>query len=112
MQRNETPEADRSFAVTPSIQIRAPWRVASVRAVSDMRLHVVFVDGTEGDVDMEHFLSDEKIDGTLFEPLRRPEIFKQASIELGAVRWPTGADIAPDSMYDEIRNHGSWMMGN
>jgi hypothetical protein len=27
-------------------------------------------------------------------------------VELGAATWPNGADLAPDAMYDAIREHG------
>jgi hypothetical protein len=46
--------------------------------------------------------------GTLFEQLRDPALFAKARVELGAVTWPNGADLAPDAMYDAIRAHGSW----
>lgn len=43
---------DSPLAVTPPIQPRMPWRVAAVDALPDFRLHVQFVDGTEGMVDL------------------------------------------------------------
>jgi hypothetical protein len=27
---------------------------------------------------------------------------------MGAVHWPSGADLAPDAMYDAIRQGGIW----
>ena len=59
---------------------------------------------------MESFLSDSNIDGTIFEPLRDPVIFAQAQVVLGAVQWPNGADLAPDAMYDAIRERGVWVL--
>lgn len=32
--------------------------------------------------------------------------FASASVVLGAVTWPNGADLAPDAMYDAIRERG------
>jgi len=26
------------------------------------------------------------------------------------VQWPNGADLAPDTMYDEIKAHGRWIL--
>ena len=74
------------------------------------RLRVTFVDGAAGEVHMRSFLSDPKVAGTVFEPLRDPAIFVQAQIVLGAVQWPNGADLAPDAMYDAIREHGVWVL--
>lgn len=73
-----------------------------------MRLEVTFVDGTAGEVRMKEFLEGETVTGTVFEPLRNPQLFGQVHVVLGAVGWPTGADLAPDAMYDAIRAHGYW----
>jgi hypothetical protein len=74
------------------------------------RLRVTFVDGTSGEVEMDAFLRNAALDGTVFEPLRDPAVFAQARIELGAVQWPNGADLAPDAMYDAIREQGVWIL--
>jgi len=81
-----------------------------VTPLPDSRLSVAFVDGVIGDVDMRSFLSDPKIDGTVFEPLRDPAVFAQARVVLGAIQWPNGADLAPDSMYDAIREYSVWVL--
>ena len=59
---------------------------------------------------MKRFLSESGVDGTIFEPLRDPAIFVQAQVVLGAVQWPNGADLAPDAMYDAIRERGVWIL--
>lgn len=59
---------------------------------------------------MESFLSDSNIEGSVFEPLRDPAIFAQAQVVLGAVQWPNGADLAPDAMYDAIRERAVWVL--
>ena len=110
MQRTENPESNRTAEVEPLIWHTVPWRVTSVTALPDSRLSVAFVDGVIGDVDMRSFLSDPKIDGTVFEPLRDPAVFAQARVVLGAIQWPNGADLAPDSMYDAIREYSVWVL--
>jgi hypothetical protein len=55
------------------------------------------------------FIESPTVSGTLFEPLRDPDYFRQVRVELGAVAWPNGADLAPDVMYDAIREHGQWV---
>jgi hypothetical protein len=59
---------------------------------------------------MRSFLSKPRIDSTIFEPLRDPAVFAQARIALGAIQWPNGADLAPDAMYDAIRERGVWVL--
>ena len=76
----------------------------------DMRLRVRFIDGTSGDVMLRTFLTSPRVDGTIFEPLRDPEVFRQVRVEMGAIAWPNGADLAPDAMYDAIRTHGHWVV--
>jgi hypothetical protein len=60
---------------------------------------------------LDDFLESEQVRGSVFEELRDPNIFRQARVELGAVTWPNGADLAPDAMYDAIRAHGYWVVG-
>jgi len=71
---------------------------------------VTFVDGITGTVDLRNFLDDPRIQGTVFEPLRDPAFFTQVQLVMGAVQWANGADLAPDTMYDAIKRHGTWVM--
>jgi len=74
-----------------------------------MDLRVTFVDGTSGEVCLRSFLESPRVNGTIFEALRDPAIFRQVRVELGAVAWPNGADLAPDAMYNAIREQGHWV---
>lgn len=87
-----------------------PWRVTAVSALPDARLRVTFVEGTSGEVEMGAFLGSAALDGSVFEALRDPALFALAQVVLGAVQWPNGADLAPDAMYDAIREHGVWVL--
>lgn len=78
--------------------------------LSGLRIRVAFVDGTEGEVDLEEFLRSPRVTGTLFEALRDPALFAQARVVGGVVCWPNGADLAPDAMYDAIRATGMWVV--
>jgi hypothetical protein len=111
MQPNANTEGDRAPEVEPVIKHTVPWHVTSVAALPDARLRVTFVDGTSGEVDMGAFLLSSSLDGTVFEALRDPATFAQALVVLGAVQWPNGADLAPDTMYDAIRERGVWVVG-
>jgi len=110
MQPTESPKSNRTPEVEPPIRHAVPWRVTSVTALQDFRLRVAFVDGVTGDVDMRSFLSDPRINGTIFEPLRDPAVFAQAQVVLGVIQWPNGADLAPDAMYDAIREYSVWVL--
>ena len=110
MQPTENPEVDSAARVVPAPKPAAAWRAVAVQVKPGFRLDVTFVDGTTGEVRLQEFLQAPAIAGTVFEPLRDPVVFAQAQVELGAVTWPNGADLAPDAMYDAIRAHGSWVV--
>jgi hypothetical protein len=78
--------------------------VASVRVLSAYRLAVSFVDGTRGEAELGPLILSEG--AGVFEQLRDPEVFAQAFVDDGAVAWPNGLDLAPDAMYDVIRDGG------
>jgi len=103
-------EADRAPAVAPAIRLTAAWRVTAVEPLAGFRLRVTFVDGTAGEVELEKLLQRASIAGTVFAPLRDPATFAGAAVVLGAVTWPGGADLAPDAMYDAIREKGRWIV--
>ena len=91
--------------------MRAAWRVTSVEVLPEARLQVRFIDGTAGEVYMQAFLQARGTAGTVFEPLREPGFLAQAAVVCGAVQGPNGADLAPDAMYDAIRERGIWSLG-
>ena len=111
MQPTEATKTDPAAGVAPTPRPLADWRVMTVEPLPESRLRVVFFDGTSGEVWLRSFLESPRISGTIFEPLREPEVFRQAHVELGAVAWPNGADLAPDAMYDAIREYGHWEVG-
>lgn len=106
------PEADPAAGVAPAASASAPWRVVAVDPMGDRRLKVTFVDCTTGEVDLRGFLESSQVRESIFEPLRDNEVFEQVRIELGAVTWSNGADLAPDAMYDAIRARGHWIVGD
>jgi hypothetical protein len=110
MQPIKTTQANPAPGVVPTPQPSVAWRVVAVDPQPDLRLHVRFIDGTSGEVMLRSFLTSSQVTGTIFEPLRDPEVFRQVRVEMGVVSWPNGADLAPDAMYDSIRTHGHWMV--
>lgn len=76
--------------------------VVGVAVIGDYRLRLLFDDGTAGDVDF----SSMEWKG-VFEPLRDPEYFAKVKVdtEAATVVWPNGADLAPETLYQEARKN-------
>lgn len=68
----------------------------------DFRIHLRFSDGSAGTVDFAPW-----IQGPVFEPLKDPGFFKRFFVDGGTVSWPNGADIAPETLYEELRAQGA-----
>lgn len=92
--------------VMPKPRPREPWCVKSVKALSGFRLHVQFMDGLEGEVDVSGLILSKN--PGVFAALANPKKFNKVFIDLGAVAWPGDLDLAPDAMYDEIKKNGEY----
>lgn len=101
-QENPTPE------LIPPVRPQAPWRVAEAEALPGFRLRVRFNDGTAGIVDMADFVQSDA--AGVFAALRDEELFRQATVTLGAVTWPGDLDLAPDAMHHAITQQGKWIV--
>ncbi len=64
----------------------------------EFTIWVVFNDGVEATIDSSDWLT-----GPMFEPLKDPAYFARFFIEGGAVTWPNGADIAPETLHDRAK---------
>ncbi len=103
--RNETnAREDRASGIVPS----APWRVYEVRPVDSYRLYVKFMDESEGFVDLSELITSDK--AGVFTALRDPHLFKSVYLDHGAVTWPGNLDLAPDAMYEVIKDKGEWVV--
>jgi uncharacterized protein DUF2442 len=99
----------KSNSASAVIASRLPWRVAEVQPLDGFRLSVRFVDGTTGIVDMSALV--HSTEAGVFAPLRDPSLFNQVFVERGHhVAWPGDLDLAPDAMYQEIKQAGEWVL--
>ena len=72
----------------PSV-IRAEYR-------GGYRIRLTFNDNSEKTVDFRQWL-----EGPIFEPLKDPDYFRRFFLDGGTVAWPNGADIAPETLYEQ-----------
>jgi len=72
--------------------------IQEIKYKRDYIYHIVFDDGTKGDVDFSEYVAK----GPVFEPLRDLVFFEKALIDGGTIVWPNGVDIAPETLYDKI----------
>lgn len=62
------------------------------------RIRLLFDDGRTGVLDMK-----DELWGEVFEPLRDLELFRAFRVDrnLSTIVWPTGADLAPEYLYEQ-----------
>jgi hypothetical protein len=78
--------------------------ITAVVVIDHGVLRLTFADGVSGEVAVL-----ERMRGPVFGEARTPAGFAMVTIdvETGTVVWPSGADLAPDTLYERIRT-GTW----
>lgn len=104
MRKEATPNEDSTARIVPSV----PWRLCEVRPLESYRLYVKFIDGLEGFVDLSKLIASDN--AGVFIILRDPQLFRSVYLNYGSVAWPGDLDLAPDAMYNEIKNNGEWII--
>lgn len=74
------------------------WDVLEVTPVSSRALSIRFEDGLIGLLDI-----DVSFCTGVFEPLKDDSFIRNAATKNGVLTWPNGLDLAPDTMYREIK---------
>ena len=86
------------------------WDMNEVSAIeyrSGYTYHIMFDDGTSGDVDFSCYFSR----GPVFEPLEELSFFRRAVVDGGTIAWPNGADVAPETLYEEVKQQREMVPG-
>ena len=73
------------------------WDVKVVKPLPDYCIYVEIDDGRKGIFDLKPYL-----DHRVFRELRNVHYFNQVGILFGAVTWPHGQDIAPETLITEM----------
>lgn len=75
--------------------------VVEARPLGGHRVYVRFDDGVAGEVDLAQIITFEGV----FAALRSHEQFARLQVEpdLGTICWPNGADVAPETLYEAVR---------
>src|SRR6266853_1310911 len=61
-------------------------------------IQVTFNDQSEKTIDLKPWL-----EGPVFEPLKNARRFRKFFLDGGAIAWPNGADVAPETLYAAAR---------
>lgn len=75
--------------------------VTDAKYVGDYRVWIAFNNESSGEIDLQ-----DRLHGEVFEPLRDLSLFSQVKFdpELDTIVWPNGADLAPEYLYDRMRD--------
>ena len=73
-------------------------KLEAAEYVSGYTIRLRFADGVEGDLDLAGELW-----GEVFEPLKDLAVFRRFRLdtELNTLTWPSGADLAPEFLYEK-----------
>jgi len=73
-------------------------KLKSATYLDGYKIEVSFTDGVTGIIDLE-----SELWGEVFEPLKKLETFRAFKLdpELRTIVWPTGADLAPEFLYQK-----------
>ena len=79
--------------------------VIEAKIIRHLEFAVTFADGLSGAVKIlpSHLYG-------VFEQLKDPTFFNQLTVTEGFVAWPDEIDLAPDAMYQAIKQNGEWVL--
>ncbi len=74
-------------------------KIIEAKIIKDYLVEITFDNLKKGQVDLKKYLKKG-----IFKELNKKKLFQQFKIDanLGTICWSNGADIAPDTLYEEI----------
>lgn len=75
--------------------------VIEAKYITDYRISITFDNGVKKTADFSKWLK-----GDIFEPLKDKEYFKKFFVDGWTISWPNGADISPETLYEENTEDG------
>ena len=70
--------------------------VIDAKYLSDYKIKITFDNGEEKIADCQKWLN-----GKIFEPLKDLNYFQRFFVDGWSISWPNGADISPETLYEE-----------
>ena len=78
-------------------------RIVRAKHRHDFVLEVEFADGMAGEYDLAPLFARDTV---LTRPWADPEYFKRFMIELGALGWPNGLELSPQTIRQRLEEQG------
>lgn len=78
-------------------------KIVGIEKLGGYRLRLRFSDGTEGEHDFSEMVA---MPGPMVAPLKSPEFFARAFLQLGTLTWPNGFDLDSIALHDEMKSAG------
>lgn len=78
-------------------------KIVRARYLRDFLIEVEFADGMAGDYDLALLLDRDTV---LTRPLTDPEYLKRFIIDLGALGWPNGLELSPQTIRQRLEEKG------
>lgn len=75
-------------------------QIIKAEYTSNYCFYIEYDDQVKGEIDLSDYIQK----GPVFYPLQDKGFFKQAKIESGTLVWPNEADIAPETLYEKVKN--------
>ncbi len=78
-------------------------KIVAANVVNDHEIALRFSDDSSGILDFTPFLA---AGSPMTEPLRDPDFFRRAFLEMGALAWPNGFDLSAESLHRRLDEGG------
>ena len=101
MRTKSNAKTHQTFGIVPAVVPSSKWHIQEVKALPGYKLWIHFIDGTKGEVDLSSFIRSST--SGVFSVLQDENVFRKVRLEWGSVTWPEGLDMAPETLYREVK---------